>query len=237
MQLNRAYQRCRGIGWGAAAVLAALLGAGPGPLRGIEGQQPGGPGEVVKEIAADTYQQILDNAFPVRLAVNRSIVFILTVRTVPSFDPESQITIKLLRDRSGSVESLVADRSIRAFADRRFATSGEQRPDVLARGVGVRRATIEISAAQAERWHHDFWEVLKSSLSTLEGHAKELSEKGRRSIVLDGDRYDFWYAQGGTVLQGSLGESDLAGQHSGRGIDIAAWTKSIAGAVAGKADK
>jgi hypothetical protein len=117
----------------AAAVLIWL-----GTVFNAQGQAP-----ITQFFSLDqeVYDRVLDLIFPAPSQIRKPVIFTMSVRFIPAFDPESQILVTLVQGKPPSVIYAVADRNVFFSAkpvDKPVMSSDEAAITGIARNINVK---------------------------------------------------------------------------------------------------
>ena len=170
----------------------------------------------------EEYSQILDRLFPVVSDRAASLVFTLSLRIIPAFDPESQIDIVLRRGQESTVQYSRVDQNVYSACNKLLESTGEHQPRDLAEKIPVNRKILNVSPAQILQWQRGLFVAVTSSLSPLPATAKEFLASGSRTMTLDGDTYHLWFAQLPTEFNIRFSEPDV-----GKGASLIRWARSL----------
>jgi len=177
---------------------------------------------VVPTIDHEEYDQVLDRLFPVVSTRGPDIVFTLSLRITPAFDPESQIDIVLRRGQKSTVQYSRVGQNIFSTCNKLLETTGEHQPRALAEKFRVNRKVLNVSPDQILRWQRELFAAVTSSLLPLPRMATEFLASGAAVVALDGDSFELWYAQFPTEFNIRFSESDLA-----KGASLIKWARSL----------
>lgn len=148
-------------------------------------QSPGWkPGEKIG-VGSETYQQVLDILFP-RDALDEAGRYVILLRYLPSFDPESQFT---LVEKDGTVEVLEytsADGNINQKLHEIYQRTKREDAFEMAKQIRVRQRILKTSPAEVKSLRSSLYDV---GCALINHERKQTRED---EITGDGMRYQIW---------------------------------------------
>jgi hypothetical protein len=187
------------------------------------------PPRTVPTFGTNEYHEVLNRLFPIPADHGRDIVFKLTLRSTPAFDPESQIDIVLRREQGPTVQYSFVTQNVDSTCNKLLETRGAQSPDALASKIPVTRKSLDVNPALVLHWHEGFVAGVASSLPSLSARAQGFFTNGVTVVMLDGTSFDLSYAQGLTTLNISFDEGLKTGS-------LLTWVRGVRREVARLAD-
>lgn len=181
----------------------------------------------VAEVPLDLYNKVLDAVFPLETDIHRGIASVVSVRVMPSFTREYQITVTSRVGMPGTVEYVYVDKNVHQELRARPPAINSSIQS-LAKFVSTHRLTREFPRTEIHRWDDQMLESVGSGFSVLRQRAKQLSSDGAIDVVLDGNAYQIVYLQGSANLKLQVTDSDLTLE--GRrelGQQIIRWAEGI----------
>jgi hypothetical protein len=169
----------------------------------------------------------------------RDLVFAITLRFRPAFEPESQVIIRQGRGQTADVEYLAARRKVSTTVDELLRTKPEAQPGELARAVRVQRRIFKLPAARAFALQAGLFASLNETMSALRAAGQTRHRSGVVSVTLDGESYDLWYEQGLTKFSGSFSASEADLVTAPNAVGIGQWARALHDEMihAGEADR
>ncbi|MGP0076429.1 MAG: hypothetical protein ACLPWF_31325 [Bryobacteraceae bacterium] len=141
--------------------------------------------------------------------------FVLTVRLVPAFKPESQVNLVLLQDGTMNAEFAITGHNVWYHSSDLLNTGVGNHPDTLAKKTVVKRYPVNVSMTLLAEWQRGFIEGLNPTFRTLDSLPL--------TVTLDGDRYEVSYERGQTNLRIIM--------DPGTPSPLLNWAKTVHGAV------
>jgi hypothetical protein len=184
----------------------------------VEGQT-NGQVQAYRSIDSKTCGQIIDLVFPPMKPISRDVVFTISVRAFPAFDPASQLLITYFTKRPPLVDYAVADKQICEAANHGV---GKVDPVAVARGISVRHQVPNVSRARVLEWQQGLFQSLEASLPGFRRETEELERSGTVTVGLDNTSYEIGYAQASFHGGFDLSRQDPA---------IAEWAKAVSDEV------
>jgi len=157
-------------------------------------------GRPIPEISLETYHHILDIIFAPKDKLQGAIAFSLNVRIAPAFQPESQVNLTLLQDRTTWAEYVVAEKNVYYGISELLRTTGESRAEALAQKTPVKRHALNSPPDLLMKWQQELAERLSPDFLVLQPDSQKMLLRQPVTVVLDGDSYEVWYRQGLTDL-------------------------------------
>lgn len=177
------------------------------------------PVRSIPVVSSEARRTILDLAFPRNETLQRGELAKLVLRFLPSFHPESQLTITVRQNDEVHLEVLLSTAQLDRVLDETANDSNVEIPRVVAH-MGITRRSRLLSAAEFQQWHRGFWLALNdSTMPLMERAAKHL-------VQLDGTRYLLQYVDGITSLSFDVLDSEV-GQDSGNDLPLVRWMNQI----------
>jgi len=102
----------------------------------------------------------------------------------------------------------------------------EGSPESIIRDAGVRRSVADVESTNVARWQTTLITLLQNVLSLQQSRIKGTGSESS-FILLDGNTYYVWFAEGTSVLSTIFLDSDLLGRAGRREIDPLMWAKEI----------
>jgi hypothetical protein len=168
----------------------------------------------------EVYDQPLNLLFPPAPAIEKGIIFTMTVRFLPAFEPESQLVVILFADKPPSVEYVVAEKQLYGTADEMIRAGVEHEPNAIAKKIPITRRTFKTVPSRILAWQAGMFQSLAATLPSLRRDTEELYQRGSEIVVLDATRYDIGYSQGFADFHGKFDQT-------ASGPAIAKWAESV----------
>ncbi len=99
--------------------------------------------------------------------------------------------------------------------------------EAIAKSIQVQSRLLNVPRADVDKWTSLLFEALRSSESTLEKFADAHRKTGARQAVLDGDHYDFWYAQGEIESHWSFSDVPVSEARREASLPLAKWMDMV----------
>jgi hypothetical protein len=214
MQIGHMRPRPR-LGVRASVALILLCEAGF-----AQGRKPTGP----SELNLESYSRLLDTLLPRDHPPSLRLDCLMILRFEPNKGAESQIAIRAWHD--GHVDATlytVLDASVWSAANGYIARTGGENLEAIAKSIKVQNRPLDLPRSDVDRWISSLFEALRSSEASLENFAAEYRRTGTRQAVLDGDHYDFWYAQGETEFHWAFSDVPVSEARRGAILPLAKW--------------
>ncbi|HLB87421.1 MAG TPA: hypothetical protein VJK29_07190 [Terriglobales bacterium] len=168
----------------ACAVLAALFIALPEPIIGKGTDRPPSNSSPVMK----RYDQMIDSLFP-RPSSDGNNRFLMSLRFLPSFHPESQIVLSYSIESRAGVEYLTLSKPLMPLIDADEARGLVRHPQELASLAGLKRSYFSVTPQQMKEWLRGLLDSLASSGPWLNDRATQHDGTREASVTLDGTRY------------------------------------------------
>ena len=136
-------------------------------------------GRPIPEISLETYHHILDIIFAPKDKLQGAIAFSLNVRIAPAFQPESQVNLTLLQDRTTRAEYVAAEKNVYYDSNELLRTTGESRAEALAQKTPVRRHALNSPPALLMKWQQELAERLSPNFLALQPDCRRCSYANR----------------------------------------------------------
>lgn len=169
---------------------------------------------------SEVYDQALNLIFPPSPAIEKGVVFTITVRFLPAFEPESQLVVILFADKPPSVEYIVAEKQLYRTADEMIRAGVGPEPNAIAKKIAITRRTFNIVPSRILAWQEGMFQSLAATLPSLRRETQELYQRGSGMLVLDGTSYEVGYSQGFADFHGRFDQS-------AQGPPISKWAESV----------
>lgn len=166
-------------------------------------------------ISGKTYEAVLGRLFSGHQA-RRDGRFQMTVRILPPFAAESEISIAYTVAQQAVVSAITMSKSLRQTLDEHVAAGGGREVEQLAGLVSVKTVRHEVEGEVARGWLRGFWGAIAAEAQ--EGPARVLKLDGTRELelVLDATTYQIVYSDAEAHYRISVagGEPELSGDAS-----------------------
>jgi hypothetical protein len=189
----------------------------------IAAQSPGDEGklsETYRAVDQGAYDQVLNLIFPRAPAVEKDVIFTMTLRFIPAFDPESQVSVTFFAKKAPFVDYTVAKKQVYATANEMIRAGGKPQPDTIARSIPVRHGVFKIPSSRVLAWQRAMFQNLGATLLPLRRETQDLYRHGTAHLVLDGTIYEVGYAQGSAEFHDRFNQAT-------HGPAIAKWAESV----------
>jgi hypothetical protein len=177
-----------------------------------------------KAVSTETYNRVLDMLFPRDDSTKK--IFAIVVRFEPSFQPESQITIKKGLDKAEVIEYTSLSGNIYSKLNSVIAHGGKEDVVEMAKLIKVRRRAIEVPYAQIKQWHANFLVSIGGSLDAFNEKIEDY-DTGTSTITLDGTFYNLWYKQISNEISFRLYDEEVDDSHSTGDLKLVQWMNTV----------
>ena len=151
------------------------------------------PPQSYKVISFDTHKKVLDLLFPLD-ALDEAKEFVLILRYMPSFEPESQIVV-VARDGKIRVTDYVSlDGNIYSKLNQIKAETNREDPLEMSKILHVKKRELTIPLAQIQRWRQNLIDGIAVSLRPKK--FETATPPKTASVILDGTVYEVWDSSG-----------------------------------------
>jgi len=168
--------------------------------------------------AEGTGGRVRDLAFPVEQGSWRTGGFMLVLRFVPSFHPESQIVVRYAVSGTASVDYRAAQASFEDVWRTYYCRDLDNK--ALLRLMGVKKSSLALPDAVVQRWFEDLWRAWVASAPILE------QEAYGSTVQLDGTRYHLDYYDAQKHLSLSVMGSEIPYEEAGD-LPIVQWMNRV----------
>ena len=175
-----------------------------------------------KVVSPETYNRVLDMLFP----RGDSGIVTIVLRFEPSFQPESQITIRSGQDKSEVIEYKSLSGNIYSKLSDVIAHGGKEDAVEMAKLIKVGRRSIEVPYAQVKQWHARFLVSVSDSLNSFKGKIDEY-DTGTSTIALDGTFYYLWYKQISNEISFKLYDHEVNSQGATGDFKLVQWMNIV----------
>jgi len=179
-------------------------------------------------ITSGSYSQLLDTLLPREHPPSLRLDCLMILRFEPNEGAESQIVIRAWHD--GHVDATlytVQGASAWSAANGYIARTRGENLEAIAKSIQVQSRTLDVPRAGVDKWASSLFEALRSSESSLEKLAAEYRKTGTRQAVLDGDHYDFWYAQGEIEFHWAFSDVPVSEARREAILPLAKWMDMV----------
>jgi hypothetical protein len=166
-------------------------------------------GQPIPTISLETYHQILDLIFAPKDKPRSAVAFTLSVRVDPAFRAESQINLTLLPDQTARGEYVVTDKNVYYASNKLLQSTREGRVEALAEKTSVKRHALNLPPDLLMKWQTQLIEGLSANFLALQPDLQKVLLRQPATLVLDGDSYEVWYAQGQTAIHVSFSQAAM----------------------------
>jgi hypothetical protein len=166
--------------------------------------------------------------FPREYPPSLKLDYVMILRFEPNERAESQLVVRTWHD--GTVEATlfaIQDGTAWRVANAYIAQTGKENIEAIAGSIRVQRRSLNLSRPDVQKWHTLLFQALRASESALERSAEEYRVSGTREAVLDGGRYDLWYAQGETECHWSFSDVDISDAPERTNSPLAHWMNTV----------
>jgi hypothetical protein len=178
-------------------------------------------GEVIPSVDLATYHQVLDLAFARPPEIRGGVIFSLTVRFLPSFGKESQVTATFFDGNRARVDYEIAQANIYDASSEILRTTTENRPTFLVTRIApLVRSVPDIAPERLLAWQEGLFRSVGPTLSGLRNETIRRRDRRTFEITLDGTAYEICYREGVSEFHWSVGPSV-----TGRGT--AGWAERL----------
>lgn len=169
-------------------------------LTALVAQNKSEPPPPAPTLTTQEYTEILNRLFPTSQDNGPDVVFALSLRVIPAFDPESQIDLVLHREQNSTVQYSRADRNVYYGGSKLLQTPGEHSIESLAQSVKVTRRSLNVNPKQILQWQRDLFTALALTQAKFPKKAADYFATGSTTLVMDGVMYELHYKQSMTTL-------------------------------------
>jgi hypothetical protein len=147
-------------------------------------------GKPLGNIDKKTYFQILDAVFTEHESKKPDVLSFANVRFIPSFSPESQITLVRTKDRA-KVVCIKADKNLYAALSELLRGNSSISVETLMKTVRIETLNYDLTLAEGDKWLAELFAAIPKTVQQINRERVENEKSDSVSLILDGGFYYF----------------------------------------------
>jgi hypothetical protein len=152
------------------------------------------PSQSYTVISFDTHKKVLDLLFPLDALDVHANEFVVILRYMPSFEPESQIVMVAREGKVQVTDYISLDGNIYSKLNQIKAETKREDPLEMSKMLHVKKRELTITFIQVQRWRQHLIDGVSMSLRPKRFEAAIPPKSA--SVTLDGTVYELWDSSG-----------------------------------------